>query len=239
MRPFLGLFLTAVLTAAAGRPARAQAPDQPVSPLPAPVTRGQYRANWFEFLNALLEDDANTANQALLRLRRAAQAVGVRHLSDFSRTAVHEGRRAERQGQYARAARAYDAAIALDETSFDAIASKIGFLLRRREFGRALGLVPDAVGALFQTREARFALFSSLAVWASIALAAAGLATILILLGRSGPRLTHDLGERAARWFGPAAVLADTRGDIGDTQVSSPCVHNQLRNSLTRVCAID
>ncbi len=107
------------------------------------------------------------SSQALLRLRRAAQAVGVRHLSDFSRTAVHEGRRAERQGQLARAARAYDAAIALDETSFDAIASKVGFLVRRHEFGRALGLVPDAAGALFQTREARFALFSSLAVWGS------------------------------------------------------------------------
>ena len=171
------------------------------------MTRGQYRANWFEFLNALLEDDANTSGQALLRLRRAAQAVGVRHLSDFSRTAVHEGRRAELQGQYARAARAYDAAIALDETSFDAIASKVGFLARRREFGRALGLVPDAVGALFQTREARFALFSSLAVWGSLALAAAGLATVLILLGRTGPRLTHDLGERASRWFGPGAAL--------------------------------
>ncbi|HEY7111856.1 MAG TPA: tetratricopeptide repeat protein [Thermoanaerobaculia bacterium] len=178
-----------------------------MAPLPPPVTRGQYRANWFEFLNALLEDDASASNQALLRLRRSAQAVGVRRLSDFSRTAVHEGRRAERQGQLARAARAYDAAIALDDTSFDAIASKIGFLMRRHEYGRAIGLVSDAVGALFQTREARFALLSSLAVWGALALAAAGLATVLIVLGRCGARLFHDLGERAARWFGPGAAL--------------------------------
>jgi tetratricopeptide (TPR) repeat protein len=174
------------------------------------VTRGFYRANWFEFLNALLEDDDATANQSLTRLRRGAQAVGVRYLSDFSRTAVYEGRHAERQGHLSRAARAFDAAIALDATSFDALASKIGFLVRRGQYGKALALFPDAAGCLFQTREARFALFSSLGVWLAIAICGAAFATVVILLVRSWPRLTHDLGEWAGRRFGPGATLPAT-----------------------------
>jgi tetratricopeptide (TPR) repeat protein len=186
--------------------AAAASAQEAVSPLPPPVTRGFYRANWFEFLNALLEDDTSAATQSLTRLRRAAQAAGVRYLSDFSRTAVYEGRRAEAENQAARAARAYDAAIALDGTSYDAYASKIGFLLRQKQFGEAAGLVPEAIGALLRTREARFAFFSSLALWATIAFAAAGLATVLILLVRCGPRLRHDLGERATRLFGPGSA---------------------------------
>lgn len=181
--------------------------QEAVSPLPPPVTRGLYRANWFEFLNALLEDDASAATQSLTRLRRAAQAVGVRYLSDFSRTAVYQGRRAEQQGQKARAARAFDAAIALDATSYDAVASKIGFLLRQKQIGQAAALLPDAAGALLQTREARFALFSSLAIWGVIAFVAAGLGTAVILLARAGPRLAHDIGERGERIFGPGAGL--------------------------------
>jgi tetratricopeptide (TPR) repeat protein len=161
-------------------------------------------------LNALLEDDAAAATQSLTRLRRAAQAVGVRYLSDFSRTAVYQGRKAERQGQTARAARAYDAAIALDGTSYDAVVSKMGFLLRQRQFGRTVALLPDAFGALFQAREARFALFSSLALWGTIAFAAAALSTTVILLWRCGPRLTHDLGESAGRRFGVGATLPFT-----------------------------
>jgi len=170
------------------------------------VTRGFYRANWFEFLNALLEDDDAAASQSLTRLRRAAQAAGVRYLSDFSRTAVSEGRKAERQGQTARAARALDAAMALDGTSYDAVASKIGFLFRQGRFGQAVGLLPDAAGALLRTREARYAFLSSLAVWGAIAFAAAGLATGIILLARFGPRLVHDLGERALPIFGEGSA---------------------------------
>ena len=181
--------------------------QEPVSPLPPPVTRGLYRASWFEFLTALLEDDDKAAAQSLTRLRRAAQAVGVRYLSDFSRTAVFEGRRAEAEGQVARAARAYRAAIDLDDTSFDAFAARIGFLLRQRRIGAALGLLPDAGGALLRTREARFAFLSSLALWAAAAVTAALLATIVILLVRHGPRAWHDVVERARSWFGPGAAL--------------------------------
>lgn len=158
-------------------------------------------------MNALLEDDQAAAAQSLTRLRRAAQAVGVRYLSDFSRTAVSEGRKAERQGQIARAARAYDAAIALDGTSYDAVASRSRFLVRQRQFGKALALLPDAAGALLQTREARFALFCSVGLWAAAAAAAAFLATVLILLVRFGPRLFHDLSELAGRSFGAGAAL--------------------------------
>ncbi len=207
MSAFLCLYATLAVGAALAQ--------ESVSPLPPPVTRGFYRANWFEFLNALLEDEGATANQSLTRLRRGAQAVGVRYLSDFSRTAVTQGRRAERQGQFARAGRAYDAAIALDATSFDAVASKIGFLVRRKQYGKALALVPEAGASLIRTREARFALFSSAGLWLAVGFCAAAFATVLILLARSWPRLTHDLGEWAGRRFGTGAALPATLIALG------------------------
>jgi tetratricopeptide (TPR) repeat protein len=185
----------------------AAAAQESVSPLPPPVTRGFYRSNWFEFLNALLEDDGAAAAQSLTRLRRTAQAVGVRYLSDFSRTAVYEARKAERQGQTARAARAFDAAIELDGTSYDAAASKMGFLVRQRKFATALALLPEAGAALLRTREARFALLSSMALWTAVAVCAAALSTVLILLFRLWGRLAHDLSEWANHRIGAGSGL--------------------------------
>jgi len=171
------------------------------------VTRGLYRSQWFEYLNALQEDDESAATQSLTRMRRAAQAVGVRYLSDFSRTAVYEGRRAEKLGKPARAARAYDAAVLLDETSFDAIWSKLEFLARRGQLGRAIALVPDALSALVQTRESRFTLLSSLVLWLLFAAALVWIGTVLVLLFRHGPLLAHDVGERVRPRLGDGASV--------------------------------
>ncbi|HEY7368997.1 MAG TPA: hypothetical protein VIA29_03855, partial [Thermoanaerobaculia bacterium] len=85
----------------------AQAPPPPMgetSALPPPVTRSQYRTNWFVFLNALLEDDSKTADQ--------------------------EGRRAEAAGLRERASRAFEAALKLDEDNADARAARAWFLFR-------------------------------------------------------------------------------------------------------------
>ena len=72
--------------------------------LPPPVTRSLYRSQWFEFLSAFSENDAPEATRAIDEMVRAARKVGVHHLSDFSRTAVFLGRRAENLGQTDRAA---------------------------------------------------------------------------------------------------------------------------------------
>ena len=85
-----------------------------LTPLPPPVTRGQYRAQWFEFLSAFSENDNSTADKALEGMLRAGRKVGVQRLSDFSRTAVYLGQRAEKLGATDRAGRAYEAAIRLD-----------------------------------------------------------------------------------------------------------------------------
>ena len=115
-----------------GRPLRAQ---EAISPLPPPVTRSLYRSHWFDFLSAHLEDDPKAAAAALVELKRSARAVGVRRLSDFSRTAVHEARKAESLGKMDRASRAYDAAIVLDDANFDAVVSKWGSSSRRSRYG--------------------------------------------------------------------------------------------------------
>jgi tetratricopeptide (TPR) repeat protein len=171
------------------------------------VTRGLYRSHWFEFLNAHLEDDPRAAAAALADLKKAARGVGVRRLSDFSRTAVHEGRKAEGLGNTARAARAYAAALELDDGNFAGNLARIEFLFRQRSYGSALRGIPDALGALFATKESRLSVLSSAAVWAGTAFLAATVGFILLLLVRHFPQLLHDASERAARFGGRRAAL--------------------------------
>jgi tetratricopeptide (TPR) repeat protein len=180
--------------------------QEAVSALPPPVTRSLYRSHWFEFLNALEEDDATAAAVALEEMKKAAQAVGVRRLSDFSRTAVHEARKAEEQGRPDRAARAYEAALELDDANYDASVSRIEFLLRRRSFGEAVRSLPAAGASLLEVQEARLALFSSLAVWVVLAVAATLLGSIVALLLRHSPRLAHDLRELSVHFSRKGAL---------------------------------
>ncbi|MGH9317592.1 MAG: tetratricopeptide repeat protein [Thermoanaerobaculia bacterium] len=183
-------------------PAVALPAQEAVSALPPPVTRSLYRSHWFELLNALDEDDAHAAATALQEMKKAAQTVGVRRLSDFSRTAVHEARKAEAQGRHDRAARAFAAALELDDANYDARVSRIEFLLRRRSFGEAVRSLPAAGAALLETQEARLALSSSLALWIALAVAATVLGSIVALLLWHLPRLAHDVQEAAARFGG-------------------------------------
>lgn len=187
--------------------------QEAVSALPPPVTRSLYRSRWFEFLNAHLEDDAKGAAAALAEMKKAGRAVGVRRLSDFSRTAVHEGRKAESLGKTERAARAYEAAVALDDASYDAIAARIGFLFRRRNYGPALRSLPDAASALLETREPRLSLLSSLVVWGAAAIGLTLVGTVIALLARHSARILHDAREASRRWGGlPVAILVFVLG---------------------------
>lgn len=201
-RVFLA-FAAAFVCSSLAPPARAQ---ETVSPLPPPVTRSLYRSRWFEFLNAHLEDDVKGAAAALADLRKTARTVGVRRLSDFSRTAVHEGRKAESIGKTERAARAYDAAVALDDANYDAVLSRAGFLVRRARYGDAMGLIPDAVAALLATRESRLSLLSSAIVWVAAAIIASLFGLILVLAAKNSARIRHDLGEWSRRLGGSATI---------------------------------
>jgi tetratricopeptide (TPR) repeat protein len=194
------------LFAGAGRSLAQEA----VSPLPPPVTRSLYRSHWFEFLNAHLEDDTKAATAALTEMRKAARTVGVSRLSDFSRTAVHEGRRAETLGRADRAARAYAAAIQLDDANADAVLSQIGFLVRQRRFSAASALLPDVFSTLLATQESRFAIFSSLALWAALGLTAATLACIVVLLVKNFSRVSHEMQEASEYFLGARGIRALT-----------------------------
>ena len=185
-------------------PAKAQ---DPLSPLPPPVTRSLYRAQWFEFLSAFSENDAAGEARALEGMERAARKVGVRRLSDFSRTAAYLGRRAEKQGQPDRADRAYRAALTLDDTNPDAILARLSFLVRRGKVGDALRSLPEATTALFSAHESRVAILSALGTWAGAAAAATLAGIILSLAVRHAPRVLHDLHEAAFRFFGRSGAL--------------------------------
>ncbi len=184
----------------------AQAQDA-LSPLPPPVTRSLYRAQWFEFLSAFSENDAAAEARALEDMERAARKVGVRRLSDFSRTAVYLGRRAEKQGQPDRADRAYRAALALDDANPDAILARLSFLVRHGKVGDALRSVPESTTALFSAHESRVAILSALGTWAGAAAATTVAGIILSLAVRHAPRVLHDLREAAFRFFGRSGAL--------------------------------
>ena len=158
-------------------------------------------------MNAHLEDDAGAAGAALTELKKAARGVGVRRLSDFSRTAVHEGRKAESLGNAGRAARAYAAAVDLDDGNFAAYLARIEFLFRQRSWGSALSVFPQAVRSLLATRESRLAVLSAAAVWAGAAFFAATVAFILLLLVRHFSQVLHDASERAAGFGGRRTAI--------------------------------
>ncbi|MGE5414413.1 MAG: tetratricopeptide repeat protein, partial [Syntrophomonadaceae bacterium] len=178
-----------------------------LSPLPPPVTRGLYRSHWFDFLSAYSENDRAAEENALDAMVRAGRKVGVRRLSDFSRTAVYLGRRAEQQKQPDRTARAYAAALRLDDANPDAIAAQLGFLLRQRRLGEFFRALPDAAAALASTHETRVALLSAVGLWVAGAAAATLLGVILSLALRHAPRALHDLRETAFRTFGRSGTV--------------------------------
>jgi tetratricopeptide (TPR) repeat protein len=198
----------ALLVVAVALPAAAPLlAQEAVSPLPPPVTRGQYRASWFDFLTAFSENDPAGADRALEAMLRAARKVGVHRLSDFSRTAVYLGRRAEILGQKDRAGRAYDAAMRLDPDDPDAVIARVSFLARTGRVTDALKSVPSAAMALFATRESRVAIFSSAALWLAVGIAGALAGIVLTLCIRHLSLAAHDVSE-AARWrLGAGAAI--------------------------------
>ncbi|HEY6928154.1 MAG TPA: tetratricopeptide repeat protein [Thermoanaerobaculia bacterium] len=206
----LGLLIGAIAVGSLFAEAPPSFAQEEVSPLPPPVTRSLYRSHWFEFLNAHLEDDAKAAAVALAEMRKAARTVGVSRLSDFSRTAVHEGRRAEAVGRADRAARAYAAAIELDDSNADAVLSQMRFLIRQRRFTAAGAMIPDALSALLVTQESRFAMFSSLSVWVAFGLTAAVLAWIIVLMVKNFSRVSHEIEEASEYFIGARGIRALT-----------------------------
>ena len=178
-----------------------------LSPLPPPVTRSLYRSHWFEFLSAYSDNDTAAAAKALDQMVKSARKVGVHRLSDFSRTAVYLGRRAEKLGAADRAWRAYEAALRLDDANPDAALARLSFLVRRARVLDALSFLPEAARALFATHESRVAILSSFCLWLAVAIAATLLASILVLALRHLPRAIHDMREAARRLFGRGAAL--------------------------------
>ena len=185
----------------------ARAQETAVSALPPPVTRGQYRASWFDFLTAFSENDAAGADRALEAMVRAARKVGVHRLSDFSRTAVYLGRRAELLGQKDRAARAYDAALLLDPDDPDAVLGRISFLARTGRTGQALRSVPAGVVGILATRESRVAVLSNAALWLAAGIAGALAGIVLTLCVRHSGTAGHDVREAAGRRIGRGAAI--------------------------------
>jgi tetratricopeptide (TPR) repeat protein len=181
--------------------------QEPLSPLPPPVTRGLYRSHWFDYLSAFSENEPAGEDKALDAMVRAGRKVGVRRLSDFSRTAVFLGRRAESQNHPERAERAYGAALVLDDANPDAILARLSFLVRHRRISEALKQFPASATSLLSTHEARVAIFSALGLWTGAAALAVLAGVVLSLALRHGPRVLHDLRERTARSFGPAGVI--------------------------------
>jgi tetratricopeptide (TPR) repeat protein len=170
------------------------------------VTRAIYRFHWFELLDALQENDARVASLTLDEMMKAARSIGVRRLADYSRYALHVARRAEKVGKTGTAGKAYDAAIQLDDSSFDAAASRASFLGRHGRLREALRAASAAFSNMVGSAESRLSLASSFALSIIVALIAAAVATVLGLFFRHARRIAHDLRETASRPFGRVAA---------------------------------
>jgi tetratricopeptide (TPR) repeat protein len=142
---------------------------------------------------------------SLATMRKAARAAGVRRLSSYSRAALHEARKAE-GAKAPHAGLAYDVAAILDESSFDAAASRVGFLLRRGRLREAASQTPAALATVLAIAETRLAFLSSLALALAITLVLTAVLIVLGLFLTHFRRLWHDLREIAGRPFGQRAA---------------------------------
>jgi tetratricopeptide (TPR) repeat protein len=179
-----------------------------VSPLPPPATRAGLRGRWFEFLSALSEDDFSSAQIALADLLKTAERVGISRLSDFSRAALYEARRAEHLAKWDRATAAFDAAVRLDPDLFDARWERVRFFLSRHQNSQAVIEAANAVSALVVTHESRRELVSNTVILAGVAWALASMALVICLLVRHIRRILHDVRETAERVFGGKGAIA-------------------------------
>ena len=203
MRSLARLPALALLFCGSTLAAETVSPDRP---LPPPAARAVYRSYWFDLLNALHENDTAAVPAALGAMTKAAGAAGIARLSDFSRMALHEARRAEAAGRTATADLAYDAAVALDDSNFDAAVSRAGFSFRNGRISAGLTGPPAALGRIFASAESRLTFVTWLAVVLALAVGAAALACMLGLFLRHFRRIFHDLQEIASRPFGHRAA---------------------------------
>ena len=140
---------------------------------------------------------------------RAGRKVGVRRLSDFSRTAVFLGRRAETQGQPERAERAYDGGAAPGRLQ-PGRASSPASRFWRGTGGSARPLRADPRRprpSLLSTHESRVAIFSSLGLWpACCRRGDCLLATCCLSRCGTDRGLSTTSARRRARSFGRGAA---------------------------------
>lgn len=179
---------------------------EPARPLPPSEVRAVYRSYWFDLLNALQESDTPGVPAALGAMKKAARAVGIERLSDFSRMALHEARRAEAAGRKTAAGPAYEAAVVLDDSNFDAAAARVGFLLRNGKIGEGATRMPRALATVLATEESRLTFGSWLGILVAASIAATALACVLSLFLKHFRRIFHDLQEVASRPFGHRAA---------------------------------
>jgi tetratricopeptide (TPR) repeat protein len=170
------------------------------------VTRAVYRSQWFELLDAFQESDPAHSRAILNDMMKSARSTGVRRLADYSRASVQAARRAEASGRQVGAALGYDAALALDDSSFEAAACRVRFLGKRGSLRDAANALPGAFRTLFASSESRLSLLSSLVLAVVGALAAAAVAALIGLFFRHASRAWHDLRETAGRLFGHRAA---------------------------------
>ncbi len=183
------------------------APSDRVAPLPPPATRAGLRGRWFEFLSALNEDDDAAAQVALTDILKTADRVGIARLSDFSRAALYEARRAERLAKKKRAGVAYDAAIRLDPALLDAHWDRARFFWAGGEQTRAAMELLAGMTALFASHEARRELVSNAVILLGVSWAVALAGLVISLFVRHIRRISHDLQESADRVFGGRGAL--------------------------------
>lgn len=180
--------------------------DPAARPLAPPPTRALYRSYWFDLLNAFQENDTAAVPTALDAMTKAARTSGVARLSDFSRMALHEARLAEAAGRTAIAGLAFDAAVALDDSSYDAAASRAGFSLRNGRLLAGLTSPVAALGKIFTSSESRLTFGSWLGLLLVLAVVATSIACLLGVFVRHFRRIFHDLQEFASRPLGHRAA---------------------------------
>ena len=176
--------------------------------------RKQVRGQWFGWLAAQEEGDADLARRKVDEILKHAQKIEIRRMTDLALSATLLGRRQLVAGKPAFAREAFAAAIRLDPDLPEPRWARLGLALRSREPGEIARGLAGALRATFADGESRRVNLVRAALLFLGTVAAAALAALVILLVRHGARLVHDLKESAGGFLRGRASIALVLGTL-------------------------
>lgn len=163
------------------------------------------RTQWFAWIAAQEEGDAELGRTKAEEILKSAQRYGLRRMTDLALAATVYGRQKLRLGKLETAREAFDTAIRLDPDLPEVRWNRLALALAARKFGDAPREVTAGMRATLADASSRRITFGRGNVLLATTGAALGAVLALMVVFGGLHRLRHDAGELAGRFLPSSA----------------------------------